>query len=85
MSIDKKIDDLLCRLTTGYTRHELLTFSEEDTGLDKLEVVEELKSVDKAIISIQALLQQTRLEAYKKGYVDAGIEALTKFENENYQ
>ncbi len=57
----KTIDDILCSLTTGYTRKQLLEYSEEDTGLDKYEVLDELKSIDKATQALNQLMLQERI------------------------
>ena len=57
------LDDILCRLTTGYTRAELLHFPSEDTGLDSFDIVDELQSVDDAEAAIRALMERREQEA----------------------
>ena len=63
------LDDLLLRLTTGYSRKDLLELSEEDTGLDQFEVQEELKSVDKA----KAIILARQAEAIQAAQIDENL------------
>ena len=59
----ERLDRVLCKLTTGYTREELLSYSEEDTGLDEFEVKEELEAVDEAKQAITSLIKELVAEA----------------------
>lgn len=60
---NEEMDNILCKLTTGYTRKELMSFPEEDTGLDEFEVKEELEDVDDAKAAITPLIKEQVLEA----------------------
>ena len=71
---NERLDRVLCKLTTGYTREELLSYSEEDTGLDEFEVKEELEAVDEAKQALTSLIKELVAEAKpeKKSTEDYG-------------
>ncbi len=60
---NESLDEVLCKLTTGYTREELLSRPEEDTGLDEFEVKEELEVVDDAKQALTSLIKELVAEA----------------------
>ena len=60
---NERLDEMLCKLTTGYTIEELLSLPEEDTGLDEFEVKEELEAVDDAKQAINSLFKELVAEA----------------------
>ena len=69
---NERLDEILCKLTTGHTRKELLSLPEEDTGLDEFEVKEELEAVDNAKATLTSLTKELVAEAkpYRETIID---------------
>lgn len=72
-TIKENVDDLLCRFATGYTRKELITFGEEDTGLDDMEVIDQLKEVDKFTDAILQLFDEAEKRGREAGFFGARV------------
>lgn len=81
---DKRLDDELCRLATGYTREDLELYSEEETGLDAVDTRETLEDIDKTKQALCQLVLDVIGKDHSIDRIDiaAGTDGIKRQENE---